>query len=187
MVFISYCFNQVCPNPQNLDESHCLSCGSLLLLHNRYRGISILGRGGCRRTFLGVDERDRENQFVVIKQVMIQDSLTFGIQPSDNYLNKAIDLFFKEAEALQSLGNQPQLPAVIDYFEERKQLYLVQEFIEGENLLEELKEEGVFKIKKIEKLLKELLPAISNQKIFCAAVHLNPIGIAVKLEKVNWC
>lgn len=157
---MSYCFNPVCPNPQNLDESHCLACGSLLLLHNRYRGISILGRGGCRRTFLGVDERDLENQFVVIKQVMIQDSLTFGIQPSDNYLNKAIDLFFKEAEALQSLGNQPQLPAVIDYFEERKQLYLVQEFIEGENLLEELKEEGVFKIKKIEKLLKELLPVL---------------------------
>lgn len=160
---MSYCFNPVCPNPennpQNVEPTHCLACGSMLLLQNRYRGISILGTGGCQKTFLGIDAGQADQPLIVIKQVIPQYSL-IPVSQNENAFNKLVSLFFKEAEAWKKLNNCSQIPSVIDYFEADQKLYLVQEFIEGENLLDELKAEGVFRIKKIEELLKELLPVL---------------------------
>jgi WD40 repeat protein len=157
---MSYCYNPACSSPQNLNETHCVSCGSSLLLKNRYRVVSILGTGGFRRTFLGVDESESNQQWCVIKQ-LIPISLVSESESNAEW-PKLIALFFQEFEALKVLGNQSQIsiPRVLDYFEENKKIYLVQEFIEGENLLQELKEEGSFRIKKIEQLLKELLPVL---------------------------
>jgi serine/threonine protein kinase len=88
-----------------------------------------------------------------IKQLMLQ-SQTGG------YRNKAIELFNGEAEQLKSLGKHPQIPELIAYFEQDNYLYLVQELIEGQNLLDELHAQGAFNESQIRELLMDLLPVL---------------------------
>ncbi len=158
---MSYCFNPVCVNPQNTDETNCVSCGSTLLLKNRYRSLSLLGTGRYSRTFLAVDQGDKNKPRCAIKQYLPMSSLISDPEQSRHSIDKLIQSFFHAAQALQVVGVNPQIPKVIDYFEEDKRLYIVQEFIEGKNLLEELKQEEYFSIKKIEQLLRQLLPVLN--------------------------
>jgi len=51
------------------------------------------------------------------------------------------DLFFREAALLAQL-NHPGLPKVDDYFSDREELFLVMEFIEGDDLLTLLSQQG---------------------------------------------
>jgi serine/threonine protein kinase len=50
-------------------------------------------------------------------------------------LEKSQELFQREAEKLDELKHE-QIPPVYDYFSEGNSFYLVQEFIEGETLLQ---------------------------------------------------
>ncbi|NEP57752.1 MAG: protein kinase [Symploca sp. SIO2G7] len=151
---MSYCVTPGCFAPKNPDLAlYCLSCGSKLLLRQRYRGISPIGSGGFGRTFLAVDEDIPGKPSCVIKQFYF---------PSHGglILNKAGELFRQEAERLEQLGEHPQIPQLLAYFEQNKQLYLVQELIEGQNLEEELQQVGQFGEKQIWKLLRDLLPVL---------------------------
>jgi formylglycine-generating enzyme required for sulfatase activity/tRNA A-37 threonylcarbamoyl transferase component Bud32 len=111
-----------------------------------------LGGGGFGKTYLAEDI-DRLNTKCVIKQFAPQIQ---GI----GALEKATELFQQEAKRLEQLGTHPQIPGLWAYFEEHSRLYLVQEFIEGENLLVELKKQGTFGEEKIRGLLLDLLPIL---------------------------
>ncbi|MGK7921148.1 MAG: SUMF1/EgtB/PvdO family nonheme iron enzyme, partial [Trichodesmium sp.] len=84
-------------------------------------------------------------------------------------LEKAAELFAQEAERLDGLGRHPQIPELFAYFTQDNRQYLVQEFIDGKNLQQELEESGAFNEGKILELLKSLLPVLefihSNQVI----------------------
>ncbi|HEY9872610.1 MAG TPA: serine/threonine-protein kinase [Candidatus Obscuribacterales bacterium] len=147
-----YCLNPDCDRPDNpLGTSFCQNCGVKLvsLLRNRYRIINIIGAGGFGRTLLAEDI-DKLNERCVVKQ------LAPSVQGSWA-LNKAKQLFEQEARRLQQLANHPQIPSLFSYFEEDGRLYLVQEFIDGDNLLTELQQQGVFSEQKIRELLNEVL------------------------------
>jgi WD40 repeat protein len=58
---------------------------------------------------------------------------------------------------LQVLGEHPQIPTLFAYFQEDNRLYLVQQFIDGNNLLDEFKQQGSFSEQKIRELLFDLL------------------------------
>jgi serine/threonine protein kinase len=152
---MSYCLNPDCPKPQNPDNAKfCLTCGTKLLLKDRYRAIQPLGRGGCSRTFEAVD-RDRLNHPCAIK--------LFLLPPDQD--RKATDLFNQEAVRLYELGKHDQIPELYAHFEQDNRLYLVQEFIDGETLLDELENRGVpgstlYKESEIRDILVNLLPAI---------------------------
>jgi formylglycine-generating enzyme required for sulfatase activity/tRNA A-37 threonylcarbamoyl transferase component Bud32 len=111
-----------------------------------------LGGGGFGKTYLAEDI-DRLRTKCVIKQFAPQIQ---GI----GALEKATELFEKEAKRLEQLGTHPQIPGLWAYFEDNNRLYLVQEFIEGENLLAELKKQGTFGEEKIRGLLLDLLPIL---------------------------
>ncbi|MGB3641534.1 MAG: 4-Cys prefix domain-containing protein, partial [Rivularia sp. (in: cyanobacteria)] len=54
---MSYCLNPHCQKPQNQKNAQvCLTCGTQLLLKQRYRAIKPIGQGGFGRTLLAVDE-----------------------------------------------------------------------------------------------------------------------------------
>lgn len=150
---MSYCLNPDCKKPYNPDEAKiCSNCGSDLLLYSRYRIIRPLGNpGGFGRTFLASDTekqiRCAVKQFCPLPQ----------IQNNQQALQKATELFNQEARQLQQLGQHPQIPALLDYFEADSRLYLVQEFIEGKDLAATLQEEGAFSEEKIRELLGEIL------------------------------
>ncbi|MFN6528315.1 serine/threonine-protein kinase [Nostoc sp. ChiSLP03a] len=145
------CLNPACHNPPNPDRTmFCSNCGTgLVVLRNRYRPIQLLGSGGFAKTYLAKD-LDKLNEYCVIKQFAPRVQGTAAI-------NKATELFEQEARRLQQLGEHPQIPTLLAYFEEENNLYLVQQFINGQNLLAELKQQGTFNEEKIWEVLLDLL------------------------------
>lgn len=156
---MSYCLNPHCPKPENAnDAKFCLTCGSKLLLKERYRAIKPIGQGGFGRTFLAVDEDKPSKPRCVIKQFYPQAQGTNNVQ-------KAVELFNQEAVQLDELGQHPQIPSLLAYFTQEDRQYLVQEFIDGRNLAQELVEQGAFNEVQIRQLLNDLLPVLQ----FCHA------------------
>jgi serine/threonine protein kinase len=129
---MSYCLNPICPEPENpAGHRFCQTCGSKLLLKDRYRAMKPLGQGGFGKTFLAVDEDKPSHPRCVIKQFFPQAQGT-------NTVQKATELFTQEAVRLDELGSHPQIPELLAYFSQGSQQYLVQEFIDGRNLAQEL-------------------------------------------------
>ncbi|MDZ8025512.1 MAG: protein kinase domain-containing protein [Nostoc sp. SerVER01] len=156
---MSYCLNPRCPKPENSGNvKFCLTCGSKLLLKERYRAIKPIGQGGFGRTFLAVDEDKPSKPRCVIKQFYPQAQGT-------NTVQKAVELFNQEAVQLDELGNHPQIPELLAYFTQDDRQYLVQEFIDGQNLAQELAHKGAFSEAQIWQLLNDLLPVLQ----FCHA------------------
>ena len=148
---MSYCLNLNCTKPQHPSGTRfCITCGRKLLLSDRYRAIQPIGQGGFGKTFLGVDEYQPSQPRCVIKKFYYQGA---GSQ-------KAAELFEQEAVRLDELGKHPQIPELLAHFEQDKSNYLVQEFIDGQNLAEELATTGNFDENKVCQLLKELLPIL---------------------------
>ncbi|MBD2042199.1 serine/threonine-protein kinase [Microcoleus sp. FACHB-672] len=153
---MSYCLNPDCQNPQNLEGMmFCKNCGTKLLLKDRYSAIEVLGEGGFGRTFIAEDS-DRLNARCVIKQFLPLSQ----VQQNSGLLQKATEMFTQEARQLLQLGDHPQIPALFADFEQEGRLYLIQEFIDGQNLLQELERKGAFSGEEIEELLLDLLPVL---------------------------
>ncbi|MBD0362820.1 MAG: protein kinase, partial [Coleofasciculus sp. C3-bin4] len=149
-----YCLNPDCKHPENRSDAlACESCGSKLLLQERYRAIRPIGQGGFGRTFLAVDESQQSQLRCVIKQFFPQHQGTNSVQ-------KATELFRQEATRLEVLGKHRQIPELLAYFEQDDHQYLVQEFIDGENLAQELAQKGPFNETEIRQLLQSLLPVL---------------------------
>ncbi|MEH2007241.1 serine/threonine-protein kinase [Nostoc sp.] len=159
---MSYCLNPHCPKPENPDDlKFCLTCGSKLLLKERYRAIKPIGQGGFGKTFLAVDEDKPSKPRCVIKQFYPQAQGT-------NTLAKAVELFNQEAVQLDELGKHLQIPELLAYFTQEARQYLVQEFIDGQNLAQELGHRGAFSETQIWQLLNDLLSVLQ----FCHTRHV---------------
>lgn len=100
-------------------------------LQDRYKIIRHLGSGGFSSTFLAIDQQQPDSPYYVIKQ--LEPQLTDSV-----HLQLARRLFKTEAKVLQKLGSHPQIPQLLDHFEENQEFYLVQEFIDGHDLSDEL-------------------------------------------------
>ena len=149
---MSQCLNPTCLHQNLQDASFCEKCGGKILLDGRYRPIKILGEGGFGRTFQALDEK-RLNTPCVIKQFLPQQAGSIALQ-------KATELFKQESKRLQELGKHPQIPDLLAFFPEDGRLYLIQEFIDGQNLLQELQNKGTLKEPEIKTLLEKLLPVL---------------------------
>ncbi len=151
------CQEANCSNPFNVEgNKHCISCGGSNFgkyLRNRYRVLSLLGEGGFSKTYAAVDI-DRLDAPCVIKQFFPQ------VQGSAAR-SKAAKLFREEAFRLYDLGeNHWQIPRLLAFFEQGSSLYLVQELIEGQTLLDELYD-STFDEAKIRGILTDLLPVLN--------------------------
>ncbi|MFB2837275.1 protein kinase domain-containing protein [Floridanema evergladense] len=159
---MSYCLNPACPNPENLDhEEICQACGSQLMLQNKYRVVKPLGQGGFGATFLAKDQLLPGEPCCVIKQ--LRPTAT-----APHVFKMAQELFVREAETLGKIGNHPQIPLLLAYFEDHQQFYLVQEYVSGDTLQREVKQNGPFSEEGVKQFLSEILPVlqyIHGQKV----------------------
>ncbi|NEP12123.1 MAG: protein kinase [Symploca sp. SIO2C1] len=151
---MSYCLNSNCPQPKNSTGALvCKACGWKLLLHKKYSVLKKLGQGGFGATFLAQDEILPGKPKCVIKQ--LQPAAT---EPS--MLQMAKELFKREAQTLGKIGNHPQVPTLLNYFDEDRHFYLVQEYISGSTLQQEIKQSGPLPEVGVKQFLSEILPLI---------------------------
>ncbi len=151
---MSYCVNPDCTQPKNLADAFlCQSCGARLLVRNRYRVTKSLGQGGFGATFVAVDMSLPGEPICVLKQLRPSNS-------HEKFLRMARELFEREARTLGKIGNHPQIPRLLDYFEDRQSFYLVQDFVSGITLHQEIRKAGLFSEDKVRHFLVEILPII---------------------------
>jgi serine/threonine protein kinase len=97
---MSYCFNPYCSKPNNLERQDiCNSCGASLLLHQRYRGIKLLGKSQLALTIEVIDIKSNQLQ---------QDNHTSSSKVLKILLTdypKAVELFQQEAQVLAQMNN----------------------------------------------------------------------------------
>lgn len=150
------CVNPDCSKPVNPEKNnYCHSCRAELipLLGGRYRPTQVLSdEGGFGRTYLAEDIH-KLNECCVVKQFAPKLQ---GTGP----LTKAIELFKQEASRLQELAEHRQIPTLLAYFEQNNYLFLVQQFIDGQNLLKEWQTRGSYSETEIRELLLDLLPVL---------------------------
>ncbi len=152
---MKYCVILGCQHPHNPDTSqHCHYCGAKLLLRERYRPIQPISRGGFGRTFLAIDEDLPSKPRCVVKQLCLD-------QPSAQNYTKAVELFHKEAERLDELGQHHQIPSLFAHFQQNRLFYLVQEFVDGPTLEQELVQRGSYSGAEVKALLLDLLSTLA--------------------------
>ncbi|NES05303.1 MAG: serine/threonine protein kinase, partial [Okeania sp. SIO2F4] len=123
------------------------------ILRHRYQIISELGKGGFGTTYLAVDLDLPNHPQCVVKQLTPSD-------PRPQVFQEAKKLFDKEAKILHRLGKHEQIPQLFAYFEEGGQFYLVQEFIEGNDLTKEIYYRSRFTENQTVQLLTEILSVL---------------------------
>ena len=126
-----------------------------ITLSSRYSIIRHLGGGGFAQTYLAEDSQLPGNHLCVVKQLKPQAT-------DPETLQVARRLFDTEAQVLYKLGNHDRIPRLFAYFEENQEFYLVQEFIEGHDLSQEITPAspgtgGVMQEDKVICILQELL------------------------------
>jgi serine/threonine protein kinase len=150
---MSYCCNPQCNHPQNAGyTSQCLHCGFSLLLQNRYRLLKLIDYGSFGRTFLAVDECG--------EQVLCVAQQCFSQPPGIYRPLIPADVFQQEIIRLAELGNHPQIPSLLDAFEQDGHRYLIQEWVAGQTLEQELADGGAFSESEIRQVLIALLPIV---------------------------
>jgi len=102
----------------------------------RYKLSRMLGAGGMGRVFLAEDNTMDSN--VVVKEML-------PLYATDKDRDYMVNRFHEEAKLLFRLKHL-HLPRVTDCFEENESLYLIMEYVEGENLKDIAKKRPGFQI-----------------------------------------
>ncbi|MBK1987982.1 SUMF1/EgtB/PvdO family nonheme iron enzyme [Sphaerospermopsis aphanizomenoides BCCUSP55] len=123
-------------------------------LRQRYEIIRVLGSGAFGDTYLAADLDLPNHPQCVVKHLQIKPPNTAAALPI------ARRLFAQEAEALQKLGTHHQIPQLFAYFEENNEFYLVQEFVNGQDLTREVYPKNKLPENQVKKLLREILEVL---------------------------
>jgi serine/threonine-protein kinase len=127
-----------------------------MLIANRYLLNRVLGQGGFGRTYLAYDQHCF-NKFCVLKEFLPDLIATSCLQ-------KSRDLFEREARILYQISHY-QIPKFLACFEDNGRLFLVQEYVDGKNYSNLLRERLVqtgqaFTEVEIIQWLQQLLPVL---------------------------
>jgi serine/threonine protein kinase len=140
-------------------------------LLERYKITEKLGEGGFGDTYLALDLALPGNPTCVVKHLQPKN-------PNPKLFPIAKKLFDREAEFLYRLSKHEQIPTLYAHFCEGNEFYLVEEFIEGKELSQELIANQPLNSQQTIKLLQEILEVL-------AVVHeQNAIHRDIKPENI---
>ncbi|MFM2313505.1 MAG: hypothetical protein RLZZ04_2781 [Cyanobacteriota bacterium] len=150
---------------RTVQQIYCSACGMPLLLADRYLPSKLLGQGGFGAAFLACDRYKPKLPLCVVKQFKPSNDL--------DAQERAIaqELFEREAVVLEELGQKhPQIPNLYAFFTpivknaqgtgEEQYFYLAQEFIDGQDLEQELADQGKFTEAAVTEILTEILQVL---------------------------
>lgn len=100
------------------------------IIKGRYQIISLLGQGAFGTTYLAKDN-DLPGYRCIVKRFTPSST-------NPEALKKATELFAREAETLQKFPKHDQIPTLLAYIQENQDFFIIQEYIEGHDLTEEL-------------------------------------------------
>lgn len=131
-------------------------------LAGRYHIITQLGGGAFGATFIALDTLRPGNPECVVKQFKPRSTNPYTLREGKR-------LFDQEAKVLETLGHHDQIPQLLAHFEENQEFYLVQEFIGGHDLSQELPPLGkqlseVMVIKLLQEIL-QVLAFVHERKV----------------------
>ncbi|NJL86598.1 MAG: serine/threonine protein kinase [Leptolyngbyaceae cyanobacterium SM1_1_3] len=174
-----HCTRPSCPRPINtfadldtpatlktVQQKFCVACGMPLVLGSRYLPLKLLGKGGFGAAYLACDRYTPTMRQCVVKQFQPSGNL------SPEQLRVAQDLFEREAQVLEVLGDRhPQIPDLYAFFplivpglgttQQEELFYLVQEFIDGQDLEQELEQQGAFSEAAVLEILSSILKVLT--------------------------
>ncbi|MBF2002875.1 MAG: AAA-like domain-containing protein [Synechococcales cyanobacterium M58_A2018_015] len=135
------------------------------LIRQRYEVIKKLGESEFIQTYL-VKDRDlpSQNHYVIKQLTPVRD---------ENHASRETNTSLRDRlKSLEKLNGHGQIPKLLASFEEEEKFYIVQEYIEGHNLNEEIKPNQLWTESKVVDLLitiLEILEFVHRQ----ALSHLN--------------
>lgn len=95
------------------------------ILHNQYKVIKVIGKGGYSDVYLVEDMID--NTYLAVKELVIYCTDPAERAEVENQIRLEVNM-------LRELKH-PKLPEFKDYFEENQRYYMIMEYIEGEDLV----------------------------------------------------
>jgi serine/threonine protein kinase len=172
-----FCTRFSCQQPQNflpeladpeaikrITQRYCTCCGMPLILIGRYFPIECLSQSSLSRVFLAIDRYTPSQTLRIVKQLDVNQIST---QTDLSELQKR---FETEEKILEKLGKHPQIPELFATFEFSqpnllegaldRTFYLVEEFIEGEDLGTEVAKKGKFSEEQLSIFLHQILPLL---------------------------
>ncbi|HIK11321.1 MAG TPA: serine/threonine protein kinase [Oscillatoriaceae cyanobacterium M33_DOE_052] len=102
---------------------------TIISLGGRYQVERKLSEGTFGETYLAKDIHRNSHPLCVVKKLKPQSPSVFPVSER---------LFYTEAKILEKLGEHPQIPRLLADFTENQGFYLVQEYIDGEELAKEM-------------------------------------------------
>ncbi|MEL6385147.1 MAG: serine/threonine-protein kinase, partial [Cyanobacteria bacterium J06626_18] len=171
------CTRPNCPRPKNhfpdlnsgtlttVQQKFCTACGMPLILSGRYLPEKLLGKGGFGAAFLARDRYTPAMRPCVVKLFQPSGDL------SPDQMQIAQSLFQREAAVLEDLGNRhKQIPDLFAFFPlivpgrkpgvQEEYFYLVQEYIDGEDLEQILKRQGALPTAEVITILVSMLKVL---------------------------
>ncbi|AFY33160.1 CHASE2 domain-containing serine/threonine-protein kinase [Calothrix sp. PCC 7507] len=124
------------------------------ILGGRYKIVKVLGAGGFSETYIAEDTQRPGNPRCVVKQLKPANTKPEALQ-------LARRLFSSEAQTLEKLGTHNQIPQLLASFEEDAEFYLIQEYIVGHPLSQELPSGKAIPENSVIDILKDLLQTLA--------------------------
>jgi serine/threonine-protein kinase len=144
--------------------------GAKRLFKARFEIIRRLGRGGFSTAYLAQDMAAAQPLPCVIKQLKykkpVQQPAPSSNHSSNHSSKTALERerdqrrFQREARTMARLGRHAQLPCLLDHFADGDQFYLVQEYVPGLTISQELRQRGPQNEIQVKQFLREMIPII---------------------------